>query len=269
MGIFKFDGDGPDHRASRRSRGRAPGQIGASVPPGRPCHADRRRDAVRRLDGHLRVLARGAASTCSSSTRTSTSAREVIPASLSTHRRRAVPVPRLLGRRGHHRRRSTTPTSSSRSAGRPSTSTTPTGRSTRTPLPAASRFNGCDGARIARRRGLLPRRVPPGRVGRRHSHTIGRGRDHHAARCCSAPTSTTREDAPARRDRPARSGIGRDVVLDRVIVDKNARIGDGVRLVNEAGVHHADGGLLHPQRASSSCRRVRPWPRARWSDATA
>jgi glucose-1-phosphate adenylyltransferase len=36
-------------------------------------------------------------------------------------------------------------------------------------------------------------------------------------------------------------GIGRDVVLDRVIVDKNARIGDGVRLVNEAGVEQADG----------------------------
>ena len=36
-------------------------------------------------------------------------------------------------------------------------------------------------------------------------------------------------------------GIGRDVLLDRVIVDKNARIGDGVRLVNESGVTHADG----------------------------
>jgi glucose-1-phosphate adenylyltransferase len=31
------------------------------------------------------------------------------------------------------------------------------------------------------------------------------------------------------------------VVLDRVIVDKNARIGDGVRLVNEQGVQEADG----------------------------
>jgi len=30
-------------------------------------------------------------------------------------------------------------------------------------------------------------------------------------------------------------------VLDRVIVDKNARIGHGVRLVNEAGVQEADG----------------------------
>jgi glucose-1-phosphate adenylyltransferase len=36
-------------------------------------------------------------------------------------------------------------------------------------------------------------------------------------------------------------GFGRDVVLDRVIVDKNARIGHGVRLVNEAGVQEADG----------------------------
>ena len=44
--------------------------------------------------------------------------------------------------------------------------------------------------------------------------------------------------APA--DTP-RLGIGRDVVLRRAIVDKNARIGDGVRLVNDAGVQHADG----------------------------
>jgi glucose-1-phosphate adenylyltransferase len=36
-------------------------------------------------------------------------------------------------------------------------------------------------------------------------------------------------------------GIGRDTVLDRVIVDKNARIGDNVRLVNAAGTDHADG----------------------------
>jgi glucose-1-phosphate adenylyltransferase len=40
-------------------------------------------------------------------------------------------------------------------------------------------------------------------------------------------------------------GIGRDVVLDRVIVDKNARIGDGARLVNENNVEHADGDGFH------------------------
>lgn len=36
-------------------------------------------------------------------------------------------------------------------------------------------------------------------------------------------------------------GIGRDVQLDRVIVDKNARIGDGARLLNLRGLQEADG----------------------------
>ena len=48
------------------------------------------------------------------------------------------------------------------------------------------------------------------------------------------------DEAPTRGERP-RLGIGKDVVLDRVIVDKNARIGDDARLVNAAGVERADG----------------------------
>jgi glucose-1-phosphate adenylyltransferase len=40
-------------------------------------------------------------------------------------------------------------------------------------------------------------------------------------------------------------GIGRDVVLEGVIVDKNARIADGVRLTNAARVAHADGPGYH------------------------
>lgn len=40
-------------------------------------------------------------------------------------------------------------------------------------------------------------------------------------------------------------GIGRNVVLDRVIVDKNARIADGVRLVNDSGIVDADGDGYH------------------------
>jgi glucose-1-phosphate adenylyltransferase len=52
------------------------------------------------------------------------------------------------------------------------------------------------------------------------------------------------DEAPAIDDSP-RLGIGRDVVLDRVIVDKNARVGEGARLVNEAGVDHADGDGYH------------------------
>ena len=44
-----------------------------------------------------------------------------------------------------------------------------------------------------------------------------------------------------KRATPPALGIGREVVLDRVIVDKNARIGDGARLVNAERVDHADG----------------------------
>jgi glucose-1-phosphate adenylyltransferase len=40
---------------------------------------------------------------------------------------------------------------------------------------------------------------------------------------------------------PIPLGIGSDCVLDRTIVDKNARIGPGARLVNTAGVQEADG----------------------------
>jgi glucose-1-phosphate adenylyltransferase len=36
-------------------------------------------------------------------------------------------------------------------------------------------------------------------------------------------------------------GIGRNAVLDGVIVDKNARIGESARLVNERGIQNADG----------------------------
>lgn len=46
--------------------------------------------------------------------------------------------------------------------------------------------------------------------------------------------------APPRGDAPW-MGIGRNTVLDRVIVDKNARVGEGCRLVNEQGLQHADG----------------------------
>jgi glucose-1-phosphate adenylyltransferase len=48
------------------------------------------------------------------------------------------------------------------------------------------------------------------------------------------------DDHWAQGDSP-RLGIGRDVVLDKVIVDKNARIGDGAKLTNAAGVEELDG----------------------------
>jgi glucose-1-phosphate adenylyltransferase len=48
------------------------------------------------------------------------------------------------------------------------------------------------------------------------------------------------EAGSAPKDSP-QLGIGRDVVLNRTIIDKNARIGDGARLVNERNIEHADG----------------------------
>jgi glucose-1-phosphate adenylyltransferase len=49
------------------------------------------------------------------------------------------------------------------------------------------------------------------------------------------------DQEPGRSDGWPALGIGRDVVLERVIVDKNARIGDGARLVNEGGLRELDG----------------------------
>ena len=48
------------------------------------------------------------------------------------------------------------------------------------------------------------------------------------------------DEAPRRSGLP-RLGIGANVVLDRVIVDKNARIGDDTRLTNTAGVQEGEG----------------------------
>jgi glucose-1-phosphate adenylyltransferase len=57
---------------------------------------------------------------------------------------------------------------------------------------------------------------------------------------CGADFYEADDAAPARGDAP-RLGIGKNVTLNKVIVDKNARVGDDVRLVNEAGVDYADG----------------------------
>ena len=98
---------------------------------------------------------------------------------------------------------------------------------------------------VYRRRGLLPRSLC-------HS----RARLSAFARASAPSAKITRSVLLGadfyEEDTSANSiplGIGRDVVMDRVIVDKNARIGDGVRLVNEsarpAGRRRR---LLHPQR---------------------
>ena len=78
--------------------------------------------------------------------------------------------------------------------------------------------------------------VVPGALAGQQSTRIGTGTKVHRSVLLGSDVYEDQPDAGL----PA-LGIGRDVVLDRVVIDKNARIGDGVRLVNEKGVQHADG----------------------------
>ncbi len=69
---------------------------------------------------------------------------------------------------------------------------------------------------------------------------VGRGSRISRSVLLGADFYETDDDAPSGGPNPA-MGIGEDSVLDRVIVDKNARIGRGVRLTNDTGVENADG----------------------------
>ena len=166
----------------------------------------------------------------------STSAARSSRSALGTASRPPVPVPRLLGRRRHGdvvlRRQPDA------DAARRAVQLLPpdAGRSTRTPrfLPAA-RVHDCqiDEALIAEGAYLDNCEVESSVVGirdvdpsRREGHAI----DPARRRLLRGSTCT---DLPL--------GIGKNAVLDRVIVDKNARIGDGARLVNERGIQDADG----------------------------
>ena len=73
------------------------------------------------------------------------------------------------------------------------------------------------------------------------ARAIRRGVVASHAPCCSAPTSTRPTTRRPEKTTGRDSASASTSVLDRVIVDKNARIGDGVRLVNAAGVQQADG----------------------------
>jgi glucose-1-phosphate adenylyltransferase len=105
----------------------------------------------------------------------------------------------------------------------------------------ASRFHGCsvEASLVAEGCYLDGCAVQESVVGLRTR--IDRGTRVTRSVLLGADYYESEEEAPGRdSDQPA-LGIGRDVVLDRVIVDKNARIGDGARLVNQRGVDHADG----------------------------
>jgi glucose-1-phosphate adenylyltransferase len=74
---------------------------------------------------------------------------------------------------------------------------------------------------------------------------IGRGCTISRSVLLGADFYENDEDAPTFEGDGPDLGIGAGSVLDRVIVDKNARIGQDVRLANEAGVQNADGTGYH------------------------
>lgn len=71
---------------------------------------------------------------------------------------------------------------------------------------------------------------------------IGEGAQIESSYIMGADYYQTLEDMSADREakRP-RLGIGEGSIIRRAIIDTNARIGSGVRLVNEAGIENADG----------------------------
>jgi glucose-1-phosphate adenylyltransferase len=109
----------------------------------------------------------------------------------------------------------------------------------------ASRVDGChiDEAVIAEGANLEDSDVRQSIVGIRAC--IGRGCKISRSVLLGADFYEKDDDAPAHDGGGPPLGIGEGSVLDRVIVDKNARIGRGVRLTNEAGVEHADGDGFH------------------------
>jgi glucose-1-phosphate adenylyltransferase len=71
---------------------------------------------------------------------------------------------------------------------------------------------------------------------------VGEGAQIDAAIMMGADYYQTLEDMLADRDAPRpRVGVGERTIIRRAIVDKNARIGKDVRLVNEARIENIDG----------------------------
>ena len=189
-------------------------------------------------------------SRCWSGTPTSTSASEIIPAVARPAPRAPVPVPRLLGRRGHH------PVLLRR---QPAADAARGALQLLRPQPAHLHAAALPAGVALQRRATSRRRWWPraaSSISAESSESVVgmRTRIDRGARI--SPVGAARGRLLRERGGRARAphgqpplGIGRDVVLDRVIVDKNARIGDGARLVNEARRRpRRRPRLPHPQR---------------------
>ena len=207
MGIFRFDRAGQIVAFEEKPNQERLAEIGASVPVGRGLHRPQPRQAVRRVDGHLRVLAPGAAG------RARRARHRLRPRDHPGGARRATRCNAFL-HRGYWADVGTIESfyEANLMLTRPDApfqfydSRRPIYTHPRF-LPGA-RLQDCTRPRRARRRRLLARAGAHRAVDRRHA----RGRPAPAAgsrgRCCSAPTSTSprtwrRRAAPLRRSASA------------------------------------------------------------------
>ena len=249
MGIFRFDRSGQIVAFEEKPNARAAGRDRPEHSAGR----DLRRPQRRTSRSSRRWASTSSRATCCS-TCSATAARQGLrprghPGGARPLPRERVPVPRLLGRRRHRRVVLRRQHHADAAAARRSGSTIRTGRSTRTrgscPARASATARSRD-AIVAEGCYLDRCTVEESVVGIR-TH-VQAGATIRRSVLLGADFYEADDEAPARGDAP-RLGIGRDVVLDRVIVDKNARIGDGARLVNERGRRaRRRRRLLHPQR---------------------
>ena len=230
MGIFRFDRDGPDRRVrGEAERARGWRRSAAASRPARP-FAAHAADKPFIASMGIYVFSRDVLLDMLEQDGGTDFGREIIPAALGRYRVNALPVPRLLGRRRHDRRRSTTRTSCSTRPDAPFTLLRSAAADLHAPAPflpgARSTTASVRDGRSSPRAATLDSARHRG-IGRRHPDRRAAPDATIRARCCSAPTSTRPTTTRRRRGGAPRLGIGRDVVLDRVIVDKNARIGDG------------------------------------------
>ena len=235
MGIFRFDDARPDRRLRGEAERRAAGRDAAAARRAAAVAGGSRTDKPFVASMGIYVFSRDVLLDILAATAPSTSAREIIPDALGTHRVHTYLYPRLLGRRRHGPVVLRREPSCSRAAAHRSTSSIRAGRSTRIRDSCRPRaLTIAASTRRSWRKAAYLDSCVVHRFSRRHPHAHERRRA--ITRSVLLGADFYEEDDPAQRR--GQLGIGRDVVLERAIVDKNARIG-GRRRASQHARHPA------------------------------
>ncbi len=176
MGIFRFDREGQIVGFEEKPNARAAGRDRRQRTAGRvvPCRHSRSRQAVRRVDGHLCVLAGGAARPAGEHDRHRFRPRDH-PGGAEHASRARVHARRLLGRRRHRRVVLRREHHAHRAARAVQVLRSAEADLHARAISAAVAHAIVHGARVDRRRGMLSRRMLDRAVGHRHPQHISRG----------------------------------------------------------------------------------------------